>query len=184
MEKVISQIKLLLWKRKVELLKQRSEIFKYIGPPVLFFVLLILLYEVFGNLFYPGGIEDYLIPLGFWIFVQKNIVNIMFEKFTKLQESMKMMGLHDVAYWTAYFISDGVILGLIISFLCAILSTYGLFNEGNFGDILGMLYLFCLSSVTFGFFICSFFDTPQTSGQVTIAILLGTLLSYYILLYS
>lgn len=171
--KLYSQIYLLLWKRYVEIRNQKYEWLKYLGPPALFFLFMILLYEVF-DFFYSGGIEDYLVPLGFWIFVQKNIVNIMFEKSTRLQESMRMMGLSDTAYWISYFISDGIILGFIVSMFCSILSTYGLFNNGNFGAIFGLLFLFCIASAPFGFFLCSFFDTPQTAGQVTLGILLGT----------
>jgi hypothetical protein len=181
MDKFVSQVKLLLWKRRIELTRHKSELVKYIAPPFLFFIFLILLYEVFDGLFYDGGIEDYLVPVAFWIFVQKNIVNIMFEKSSKLQESMRMMGLQDVAYWISYFLSDGIILGFLISFVCALCSTYGLFNDGNFFDILGMLFLFCMSSVTFGFFLCSFLDSPQTAGQITIGVLLGMISIFYIL---
>lgn len=99
----------------------------------------------------------------------------MFEKATRLQESMRMMGLSDTAYWISYFISDGIILGFIVSMFCCILSTYGLFNQGNFGEIFALLFLFCIAASPFGFFLCSFFDTPQTAGQVTLGILLGML---------
>jgi hypothetical protein len=170
--KIFKQIKLLLWKRYVEILNQKYELLKYLGPPGLYFLLMILLYEVFG-FFTGGGVEDYLVPLAFWIFIQKNIVNIMFEKATRLQESMRMMGLSDTAYWISYFISDGIVLGFIVSMFCCILSTYGLFNDGNFGEIFALLFLFCIAASPFGFFLCSFFDTPQTAGQVTLGILLG-----------
>jgi hypothetical protein len=170
--KILKQIQLLLWKRYVEIMNQRFELLKYLGPPGLYFLLMILLYEVFG-FFSGGGIEDYLVPLAFWIFIQKNVVNIMFEKATRLQESMRMMGLSDTAYWISYFISDGIILGFIVSMFCCILSTYGLFNDGNFGAIFALLFLFCIAASPFGFFLCSFFDTPQTAGQITLGILLG-----------
>jgi hypothetical protein len=64
-------------------------------------------------------------------------------------------------------------LGFMVTLFCCILSTYGLFNSGNFGDIFGLLFLFCIASAPFGFFLCSFFDTPQTAGQATLGILLG-----------
>jgi hypothetical protein len=107
------------------------------------------------------------------VFVQRIVVQIMHEKSSRLQESMRMMGLSDIAYYAGYFLSDGAILGFIMSFSCAIISTGGLFNEANFGVILGMLLVFCLSTVPFAFFISAFFDTPQTSGQATLAILVG-----------
>jgi hypothetical protein len=102
----------------------------------------------------------------------------MYEKSSKVQESMRMMGLSDFAYWTSYFISDGIITGLILSFLCAIMAVGGeLFNSGNFGAILGYLFMFCLSSTTFCFFLTAFFDSPQTASQATLAILIGMVLA-------
>ena len=43
-----------------------------------------------------------------FVYVQKVLVTLMFEKNFKLQESMRMMGLFDSSYWISYFISDGV----------------------------------------------------------------------------
>mmetsp|Transcript_26129 Transcript_26129/g.35915 ORF Transcript_26129/g.35915 Transcript_26129/m.35915 type:complete len:1375 (+) Transcript_26129:1-4125(+) len=153
---------------------------KLILPAVLFFVLLLLLYSVFKGLFAPDGIEPFFVPFAFWIFVQRIVIQIMYEKSSRLQESMRMMGLSDVAYWSSYFISDGIITGFILSFICTIITTGGLFNNANFGEILGLLFVFCLSAVPFAFFLCSFFDTPQTSGQATLAILLGFFVVYIV----
>jgi ATP-binding cassette subfamily A (ABC1) protein 3 len=171
--KLLLQIKLLLWKRYLESTKSKWELAKVLLPAWLFFTLLIVLYVNFG-FFAAGGLEPLFVPLAFWVFVQRIVVQIMHEKSSRLQESMRMMGLIDIAYWLGYFISDGVILGFIVSFTCAILSTGGLFNDANFGVVLGMLFVFCLSAVPFAFFISAFFDTPQTSGQATLAVLVGT----------
>lgn len=86
---------------------------------------------------------------------------------------MRMMGLSDVAYWASYFLFDGLFVGFILSFVCCLFSTGGLFNDANFGTLLGLFLCFCFSSVTFCFFISAFFDTPQTAGQALLAILLG-----------
>ena len=177
--KLTFQIKLLLWKRYLESTKSKWDLMKVILPAVLFFVLLILLYSVF-DFFAAGGLEPFLVPLAFWIFMQRIVVQIMFEKSSRLQESMRMMGLSDFAYWTSYFISDGIILGFLLSFLCTLFTVGGLFNDANFGTILGLLFVFCLSAVPFSFFICSFFDTPQTSGQATLGILFGFFVIYIV----
>jgi hypothetical protein len=171
-EKFALQIKLLLWKRWRESTKSKWELGKVLMPAWIFWALLILLYSNFG-FFAAGGLEPFLVPLAFWVFVQRIVVQIMHEKSSRLQESMRMMGLSDVAYYAGYFLSDGAILGFIMSFSCAIMSTGGLFNEANFGVILGLLLVFCLATVPFAFFISAFFDTPQTSGQATLAILVG-----------
>eukprot|EP01034_Spumella_vulgaris_P044289 gene44289-55073_t len=129
-----------------------------------------------------GAIEPFLVPLAFWTFLQRIVVQVMYEKSTRLQESMRMMGLSDAAYWASYFISDGVLLGLLLSFIGAILSAGGgLFAEASFGEIWGYLLVFCMSAVPFGFFLCAFFDTPQTSGQATLGLLLGFYIVYMVI---
>jgi hypothetical protein len=168
---LLFQIRLLLWKRYVESTKTKWDIARVFAPALLIFILIILVYTL--NLFNPGGLEPFLAPLAFFIFIQRLVVQIMFEKSNKLQESMRMMGLHDSAYWLSYFISDGLITGCVLSFLCAIISAGGLFNGANFGTVWGMIFVYCLSVIPFGFFICSFFDTPQTCGQATLGLLLG-----------
>jgi hypothetical protein len=174
-EKLFFQIKLLLWKRYVESTKTKTDLIKVAVPAIFIYSLILLFYNVFTGLFSPDGLEPFLVPFAFWIFVQRIVVQIMSEKSSRLQESMRMMGLSDVAYWLSYFISEGVILGFSLSFLCTFISNAGggLYNNANFGVVLGLLFSFCLSAVPFSFFLCSFFDTPQTSGQVTLALLLG-----------
>lgn len=171
------QIKLMLWKRNLELSNQKYERLKYVLPPLLSFALVALLYSAF-DLFNPGTIEEYFIPISTWVFVQKVLVAMMYEKSSRLQESMRMMGMHDSAYWLSYFISDGVILGGLLSFLCAIVSLGGLFNGANFIVVFGFYFLFCMSAVCFNFFVAAFFDTPQTSGQAILAALLGFYVIY------
>lgn len=174
----IFQIRLLCWKRYVESTKSKWELLKLFVPAVSCFVLLILLYNVSLSID-PDGAEPFLVPLAFWIFMQRIVVQIMFEKYHRLQESMRMMGMSEFAYWMSYILSEGVVVGFVLSFLLAIVSTGGLFNDANFGVILGFLFVFCLSAVPFCFFICSFFNTPQTAGQATLAILLGKLIYFF-----
>jgi hypothetical protein len=177
--KMFFQIKLLIWKRWCEMTKSKWDVAKVLLPAILFFILMILLYSVVG-VFHGGAVEPFLVPLAFWTFLQRIVVQVMYEKSSRLQESMRMMGLSDSAYWTSYFISDGLLLGVLLSFIGAILSAGGgLFNEANFGDIWGFLLVFCMSAVPFGFFLCSFFDTPQTSGQATLGLLLGKRLKFH-----
>jgi hypothetical protein len=101
--KFFFQVRLLLRKRFLELMNRKMDIFYLTIPPLLFFSLTILIYAVIG-IFFPDGAEEYLIPIGFWIFTQKVVVTIMYEKSQKLTEAMRMMGLLDSAYWTSYFI--------------------------------------------------------------------------------
>lgn len=182
MSKFLYQVRLLLWKRYRETTKSKGELMRVIMPPLLFLALLHLIYGVPGikTIFFPGGAEPFFVPFGFWIYIQRLVVQIMFEKSSRMQESMRMMGLSDAAYWISYFLYDGVLLGFVISLLCAIMSTGGLFNHADFGVILGFLFTFCLSATTFSFFVTAFFDTPQTAGQAVLALLLGMYVMYIV----
>ena len=131
--------------RYCELSKDRTEILKLSFIPLLFFFLLMLIYAVFNGVFSPGGAESYLVPIGFWIVIQKTVITITYEKNNKLQESLRMMGVYDISYWSSYFISEGIIIGFLTSFLCAIASTDYLFNNGGFGHVLGLLL--CVSEL-------------------------------------
>ena len=66
-----------------------------------------------------------------------------------------------VVYWLSYFIVDGVIIGFVISMLCSICTTGGLFSDGNFFDIFALLFVFCIAVMPFVFTICAFFSNPQ-----------------------
>mmetsp|Transcript_13128 Transcript_13128/g.14208 ORF Transcript_13128/g.14208 Transcript_13128/m.14208 type:complete len:1376 (-) Transcript_13128:742-4869(-) len=169
----ISQIRLLIWKRYCESTKTKLDIMKVAVPPLLFFLVTLLLYKVFDGLFSPGGIEAYLLIPGFWIYIQRIVVQILYEKGSRLQESMKMMGLYESTYWISYFITDGIILGFLLSFICALISLGGMFNDGGFGPVLGLLFIFCLSSTSFSFFLASFSDNAQFGTQSTITLLMG-----------
>jgi hypothetical protein len=178
---LIRQIRLLLWKRYCESTKTKLDVLKVAAPPLLFFLLVLLLYSVFDNFFHPGGIEAYILVIGFWIYIQRIVVQILYEKGARLQESMKMMGMYESAYWISYFISDGVILGFAISFICALISLGGLFNDGGFGPVLGLLFVFCLSTTTFSFFLSSFSDNAQFGTQSTVMLLMGLYIVFVII---
>lgn len=104
-EKLTFQIKLLMWKRWKESTKSKLDLIKVLLPAMLFFSLLLLIYAVLDGLFFPGGAEPFIVPFAFWIFMQRLVVHIMHEKSSRLQESMRMMGLSDFAYWTSYVLT-------------------------------------------------------------------------------
>eukprot|EP01031_Cornospumella_fuschlensis_P030350 gene30350-36672_t len=156
--KVVYQVRLLCWKRYCEITKSPWDVIKVVLPALLFFTLLILIYTVF-EFFAPGGLEVFFVPLAFWMHVQRLVVQIMYEKSSRLQESMRMMGLSDGAYWFSYFLTDGLINGFALSFLCT----------------------FMTIATTFSFFIVSFFDSPQTASQATLALLLGFYVIYLVI---
>jgi ATP-binding cassette subfamily A (ABC1) protein 3 len=182
--KNIFQIKLLLWKRYLEIMAAKMELLKIIGCSLMFFVLLILLDLDLLSFLPDGLLEFFIVPLAFWAFVQRIVIQIVTEKCSRVHESMKICGLTDFAYWTSYFISDGVIIGFILSILCAIMTTGGLFDNGNFGAIFGLFYVFCLSAVPFSFFLSTLMNSPQTSGQLTLLALMGMFIVPVILILT
>jgi len=64
------------------------------------------------------------------------------------------------------------VLGFILSVLCSIMTVGGLFNDANFGSILGTFFVFCLASVPFSMFIASFFSSSQLAEQASLAVCL------------
>lgn len=51
------QLKLLLWKRKLELTNQKYEIAKFVAPPLLSFLVVLLIYKAFDGVFVAGTLE-------------------------------------------------------------------------------------------------------------------------------
>lgn len=74
---IADQIYLLIWKRFRELSNQKRNFYKVFVPPVIVFIFLILVYMVTtlnnGQLFYPGGIEQYIVPIGFLVYLQSMV---------------------------------------------------------------------------------------------------------------
>lgn len=167
------QVSLLLWKRLRELLKNgQGEILRIVGPVVVIFAFIHLAYATLSFLS-KGGVEPLLVPFAFFLYVQRVVVQIAYEKGNRLQEAMKMMGLFEPAYWLSYFISEGIVTGFAIALFSTIVCGGVLFNDASFGTVLGMLLIYCLSVVPFCFFLTCFFDTAQTAGQGTLAFLIG-----------
>ena len=77
---LVFQIKLLAWKRYAENTKDKMDLVKLYVPPMLFFTLMVLVYETLDGLFFDDGLEPFLVPLTFWIFIQKLVVHLMAEK--------------------------------------------------------------------------------------------------------
>lgn len=165
---LIAQTGLLMWKRWCEITARRWSYLVLILQPLLVFSLMDLLYYKFKLTFYPGGMEEFLVPLGFLGYLQMIVVLFSVEKCNKLQESMKMMGMLELPYFTAYFLVDGFIVGFIISLLSSLISLYGLFNDAPFGTIFGLLLIYCLSVVPFAYSISTLFDSAQTASQAGI----------------
>lgn len=180
--KCILQIKLLLWKRLIETTKSPWEFIRIVIPPMLFFALINLGYAT-SSLFAKGSIEPFLVPLIYFAYLQRVTSHLSYEKSTNIKQNMEIMGLISWSYPIAYFLSDGLIIGIIYAFIGSIFSLSGLYNHTNIGNIFGYLLLYSLTLIPFSFFICCFVRTPQTTGQVSLAITLCKFLYIISLLF-
>ena len=97
--KLFFHIKLLTWKRILELSATPMETVKTIMAALLFFALLILLDEDLLSSLPKGLLEFFIVPLAFWAYSQTVVIQAVTEKHNRLQESMKMSGLTESAYW-------------------------------------------------------------------------------------
>ena len=164
---MMEQTGLLIWKRFCEISARKGAYVVLLLQPIMVFSLLDLLYYKMP-LFLPGGIEEFFVPLGFLGYLQMIVVLFSVEKCNKLQESMKMMGMLELPYFTAYFLVDGAIVGFVISLISSLISLYGLFNDASFGTIFGLLLIYCLSVVPFAYSISTLFDSAQSASQAGI----------------
>jgi ATP-binding cassette subfamily A (ABC1) protein 3 len=70
--------------------------------------------------------------------IRRNLQRIVSEKETKIRESMRMMGLNDLSYWTSWFVYYLIIV-TIISILCLIILSINVVKYSN--KFLLFLYL-------------------------------------------
>lgn len=181
LQKLNRDLGLLLWKRKIEYSRSPWDIAKILVPAVLAFLVLLIFYESLPGTFLIGGMEEYLVPLGFMLFLQRIVTQITFEKHNKLFESLKMAGMYESSYWLSYMISEGLVVGFVIAFIGMLLSIGPVFGEdADCSPIVvwSFLFMYGLSSVTFAFFIASCFDTPQAAGQGALATVMGGYVLY------
>ena len=87
------------------------------------------------------------------------------------------MGLYEISYWLSYFLYDGILLGGSLSFLAGLLSLGDVF-DGNVFNVFFFYWLYCMSMVTFLFFISAFFDTAATASQAILAVNIGFYVVY------
>jgi len=98
------------------------------------------------------------------------------EKESKAREGMKMMGLNDKTYFTAWFI---LMLGIIsgMSGLLVASSSYGIFKDSNLYFVFLMSLLYGMTLYGFSFFISALM--PSKKSSATLASLLH-IISFYV----
>ncbi|CAH1274359.1 ABCA5 [Branchiostoma lanceolatum] len=99
-------------------------------------------------------------------FVTTLTVYLVSEKEKKIKESMKMMGLNSMAFWTSWLVVYMTII-ILESLVCIGISyAAGLFSKSNFFFYFITFLLYGLSLVNIAFIMTTFFDKARTAGAV------------------
>ena len=95
----------------------------------------------------------------------------------------KIMGTSNAAYYSGWLVFN-VLNGFFISLLfIGVLEAAGLFSEstGSFGEILGLYFLFMLSTFSFVLMLSAFFNDSLLAAQIITFIQLLTSMLYFLL---
>ena len=172
------QLRLLLWKTTIEKRRSWSAIAPSVIPLSMCFLLIVIYEAIVPG--YKGKIEQQFMPVALVIVIPTITTTVVAEKSTRLLESMKMMGLSEVAYFLNLLLVEGVLYGFFIGFLIACFAkipnawakdsdgnTAGLFDNANFGLVLITFWVYSIAAVPFGVFLSAFFDRPKLAAQVS-----------------
>ncbi|XP_078610116.1 cholesterol transporter ABCA5-like isoform X1 [Branchiostoma floridae x Branchiostoma japonicum] len=104
--------------------------------------------------------------LSYMPFLATLTVYLVSEKEKKIKESMKMMGLNSMAFWTSWLVVYMTII-VLESLVCIGISyAAGLFSKSNFFFYFISFFLYGLSMVNIAFVLTTFFDKARTAGAV------------------
>jgi hypothetical protein len=98
--------------------------------------------------------------------VQILLVNIVREKQLRLKAVMRCMGLRDLVFWLAWFLSELAAFCLAIALVMVLGAFTGLFEECDPSLIYLLFALFAASVITFSFLLSTFFENPKVAGAV------------------
>ena len=91
---------------------------------------------------------------------------IVSEKLNKTKDVSKSMGVSETSYWLSWFFF--YLTGMTpVSIICALLMTYGVLQNANFGPVLVLLWLFGLSLFGYILLISSLFTKPSYASVVS-----------------
>lgn len=101
--------------------------------------------------------------------IHRMIMRIVSEKYSKIREVMRMMGLSDTIYWLSWFIFYTIIVTIISIASTAIICSK-VFPHSNWGLILLFFWLYGMSLFGYIIFIQSLFSVPRTASIMSILI--------------
>ncbi|XP_039297783.1 ATP-binding cassette sub-family A member 2 [Nilaparvata lugens] len=97
-------------------------------------------------------------------FITYLLILIVGEKEKRIKEGMKIMGVKDSVYWTAWFIPYAAIVLLISIIATIMLYAVRLFQHSDCFLVFLLLDLYGVTIILFAFLLTAFFDKSRTAG--------------------
>ena len=104
-----------------------------------------------------------LLVFGFTLSAGLITKEIVYEKETRLRESMLIMGLSKTVNWVSWYVKQLIFLSLIIIIIALILNVGGIFGFSDFSIILLLLFLYINAMISFSFLISTLFNSAKLS---------------------
>ncbi|XP_043857076.1 ATP-binding cassette sub-family A member 13 [Dromiciops gliroides] len=120
--------------------------------------------------------------LTWMVSVASMVRKLVYEREIRLEEYMRMMGVHPTVYFLAWFLENIIMLIISSCALAIILKTSGIFAHSNAIIIFLFLLDFGVSVVMLSFLLSAFFSNANTAALCTSLVYMISFLPYIILL--
>ena len=106
---------------------------------------------------------------------------IVFEKETRLRESMLIMGLSKFVNWASWYVKQLFFCSAIVFVIAIIMKVGTIYGFSDFSIILLLLFLYINSMISFSFLISTFFNSASLALLVSIMAFITTLIPYLVI---
>ncbi|XP_074235807.1 ATP-binding cassette sub-family A member 13 isoform X1 [Saimiri boliviensis] len=120
--------------------------------------------------------------LTWMVSVASMVRKLVYEQELQIEEYMRMMGVHPVIYFLAWFLENMAVLTISSTALAIILKTSGIFARSNGFIIFLFLWDFGVSVVMLSYLLSAFFSQANTAALCTSLVYMISFLPYIVLL--
>ncbi|XP_074139691.1 LOW QUALITY PROTEIN: ATP-binding cassette sub-family A member 13 [Sminthopsis crassicaudata] len=120
--------------------------------------------------------------LTWMVSVASMVRKLVYEREIRLEEYMKMMGVHPIVHFLAWFLENIIMIVISSCALAIILKTSGIFAHSNAFIIFLFLLDFGISIVMLSFLLSAFFSSANTAALCTSLVYMISFLPYIVLL--
>ena len=165
----------------------------YFGYPTVVWFFMWLLYATFNGRKSTGDIEQYLALLSFVFVLQSTASTLCAEKAAKLRESLRAMGLRELAYWAGPLIVDGLLYATALGFIlaCVVTPCRLLHNAGRgnnvpasftqFWEVLGLFQAAAASFASVACCISTVCGSAPAASQLAFALTIASVVLFIVL---